>query len=308
MSVELDERVTEVRAFNRFYTNVIGVLQEHLLHSPYSLTEVRVMYELANRGPTHLVALRRDLGVDAGYLSRIVARFESEGLATRRRSSEDGRHQILALTAAGRKLFKKLDQRSADEVGTLLTRLGEDEQRRLVGAMGAIRSLLNGSPADAGALVLRAPRPGDLGWVVARNGALYAQEHGFNDNYEALVARIVADYAAQHDPRREAAWIAEIDGEPVGSVFCVQRDDDTAQLRLLLVDPSARGGGVGSRLVDECLRFARQAGYKRMVLWTNDVLAAARRIYERAGFELIGEEPHTDFGQATHSQTWARDL
>jgi len=308
MSVELDERVTEVRAFNRFYTNVIGVLQEHLLHSPYSLTEVRVMYELANRGPTHLVALRRDLGVDAGYLSRIVARFESEGLATRRRSSEDGRHQILALTAAGRKLFKKLDQRSADEVGTLLTRLGEDEQRRLVGAMGAIRSLLNGSPADAGALVLRAPRPGDLGWVVARNGALYAQEHGFNDNYEALVARIVADYAAQHDPRREAAWIAEIDGEPVGSVFCVQRDDDTAQLRLLLVDPSARGRGVGSRLVDECLRFARQAGYKRMVLWTNDVLAAARRIYERAGFELIGEEPHTDFGQATHSQTWARDL
>jgi DNA-binding MarR family transcriptional regulator/GNAT superfamily N-acetyltransferase len=300
--------VAQVRAFNRFYTNVIGVLQEHLLHSPYSLTEVRVMYELANRGPTHLVALRRDLGVDAGYLSRIVARFESEGLATRRRSSEDGRHQILALTAAGRKLFKKLDQRSADEVGTLLTRLGEDEQRRLVGAMGAIRSLLNGSPADAGALVLRAPRPGDLGWVVARNGALYAQEHGFNDNYEALVARIVADYAAQHDPRREAAWIAEIDGEPVGSVFCVQRDDDTAQLRLLLVDPSARGRGVGSRLVDECLRFARQAGYKRMVLWTNDVLAAARRIYERAGFELIGEEPHTDFGQATHSQTWARDL
>ncbi len=308
MSVELDQRVGEVRAFNRFYTNVIGVLQEHLLQSPYSLTEVRVMYELANRGPTPLLALRSDLGVDAGYLSRIVARLEGDRLATRRRSSEDGRHQILALTAAGRKVFKKLDQRSADEVGTMLTRLGEDEQRRLLGAMTAIRSVLDDSPPVAGALVLRPPRPGDLGWVVARNGALYAHEHGWNENYEALVARIVADYAAQHDPRREAAWIAELDGAPVGSAFCVRRDDDTAQLRLLLVEPSARGRGVGGRLVEECLRFARHAGYKRMVLWTNDVLAAARRIYERAGFELVAEEPHHDFGRATHSQTWARDL
>lgn len=308
MSVVVDESVSEVRSFNRFYTNVIGVLQEHLLQSPYSLTEVRVMFELAQRGETDLVVLRRDLGLDAGYLSRIIARLEAEALATRRRSPDDGRRQLLILTTKGRRAFAALDRRSAREVSALLGRLGEDEQRRLLGAMAAIRSLLGDHPPAAGTLVLRPPRPGDLGWVVARNGALYAQEQGWNEHYEALVARIVADYAAEHDPRREAAWIAELDGAPVGSVFCVRRDDDTAQLRLLLVDPSARGRGVGSRLVDECLRFARQAGYRRMVLWTNDVLAAARRIYERAGFELTAEEPHTDFGRATHSQTWARDL
>jgi DNA-binding MarR family transcriptional regulator/GNAT superfamily N-acetyltransferase len=302
-----EERVASVRAFNRFYTGVIGVLGEGLLDTPYSLTEARVVFELAQRDRTELAELRQALGVDAGYLSRMLARFEADGIATRERSSTDGRRQVVGLTKAGRKTFAMLDRRAADDVVALLSQLPDDDQRRLVGAMDTIASVLEDTTSGA-ALVLRPPEPGDFGWVISRNAALYADEHDWDETYETLVARIVADYLENHDTRRERAWIAEVGGERVGAVFCVRKDDDVAQLRLLLVEPGARGHGVGTRLVDECLRFARRAGYSRITLWTNDVLAAARRIYERAGFELVDEEPHHSFGHDLVGQTWTRTL
>lgn len=310
-----DARVADVRAFNRFYTAVIGVLDEGLATSPYSLTEARVLFELAHRDATEVSALRRDLGVDAGYLSRILARFTADGLVERARSAVDRRRQLVGLTVAGRAAFARVDALSTAQVGGLLGRLPGAEQDRLLAAMDTVRTLLLPataagpiSPVGAGAVLLRPPAPGELGWVVQRNGALYAQEYGWNGSYEALVARIVADYAQNRDPAREAAWIAETDGRPVGCVFCVRLDDDTAKLRLLLVEPSARGRGVGGRLVDECLDFARRAGYRRMVLWTNDVLTAARRIYVRAGFTLAEREPHTSFGADLVGENWTRDL
>lgn len=302
-----DDRVADVRTFNRFYTRVIGVLREGLLRSPYSLTEARVIFELAQREVTEAVELRRLLDIDAGYLSRILSRFEADGLAVRRRSGVDGRRQVVVLTDQGRAAFETLDARSADETRSLLSRLDEADQRRLVDAMGTIRRLLGGSPGSE-PLVLRAPGPGDLGWVVHRHGVLYAREYGWDDTFEALVARIVADYLADRDPRREAAWIAELGGRPVGCVLCVRRDDDVAQLRCLLVEPSARGMGIGARLVDQCVAFARQAGYVRLTLWTNDVLEQARRLYERAGFELVDEQEHRSFGHRLVGQHWSRTL
>jgi DNA-binding MarR family transcriptional regulator/GNAT superfamily N-acetyltransferase len=299
--------VRAVRAFNRFYTNVIGVLREGLLRTPYSLTEARVIFELAQQGATDVADLRRTLDIDAGYLSRILARFETDGLATRKRSQSDGRRQVIRLTDQGQAVFAMLDARSAEEVRELLSRLTEEDQRRLIGAMGTIHELLEGSPR-AEAFVLRAPGPGDLGWVVHRHGVLYAEEYGWDDTFEALVARIVADYVDHRDPQRERAWIAEAGREPVGCVFCVKKDDKTAQLRLLLVDPRARGRGIGARLVEECMGFARRAGYEEMMLWTNDVLEQARRIYERAGFELVEEEWHHSFGHDLVGQNWWRKL
>jgi DNA-binding MarR family transcriptional regulator/GNAT superfamily N-acetyltransferase len=309
----MDSPVADVRAFTRFYTAVIGVLDEGLLGTPYSVTEARVLFELAQSDATDVADLRRGLRLDSGYMSRIAARLEADGLVTRAASGRDARRQVLALTPRGREVFADLDARSADQVAHLLDKLGVADQERLVTAMGTVRSLLgaaqgDGLAATARTVVLREPGPGDLGWVVARHGSVYAAEYGWNTEFEGLVARIVADYAAGHDPRREAAWIAELDGEPVGCVFCVARDDTTAQLRILLVDPAARGLGIGARLVAECLRFATAAGYESMMLWTNDVLVSARRIYEAAGFRLVDEEPHHSFGQDLVGQVWERRL
>jgi DNA-binding MarR family transcriptional regulator/GNAT superfamily N-acetyltransferase len=304
-----DDRVAAVRAFNRFYTARIGVLRDGLLRTPHSLTEARVLYELGQREVTEVADLRREMDIDAGFLSRLLARLQRDGLVARERSTDDARRQRVRLTDDGRAAFAELDRRSAEEVGAVLEALCDDDQRRLTSAMDTVRDLLADAPAPApGGFVLRAPHPGDLGWIVQAHGALYAEQYGWDDSFEALVARIVADYAQDHDPRREAAWIAEVDGEPAGCVLCVRRDDDTAQLRLLLVHPRARGRGIGGRLIEECLRFANRAGYERITLWTNDVLHEARRLYERAGFELLESAPHHSFGHDLVEQTWARDL
>jgi DNA-binding MarR family transcriptional regulator/GNAT superfamily N-acetyltransferase len=304
----MSDRVAAVRAFNRFYTGRIGVLGEGFLRTRHSLTEARVLYELGDREVAEVADLRRELDIDAGYLSRLLSRLEEQSLVARERSADDARRQRVRLTDDGQDAFAELDRRSAAEIGELLHDLGEERQRRLVAAMRVIADVLDEDQASDGAIVLRAPQPGDHGWIVQRHGALYAEEYGWDESFEALVARIVADYAEHHDPRREAAWIAEIDGEPVGCVLCVRKDDATAQLRLLLVDPRARGRGIGGRLVDECLRFARRAGYERIVLWTNDVLHGARRLYERAGFELVESGAHHAFGHDLVEQTWALDL
>jgi DNA-binding MarR family transcriptional regulator/GNAT superfamily N-acetyltransferase len=303
----MDEVVARVRAFNRFYTNVIGALNEGLLDSPYSLTEARVIFELGQTETTEVTALRRTLDLDAGYLSRLLARFRADGLITTERSASDARRQVIRLTEAGRAAYKMLDGRSADEVRTLLTPLTDERRRRLVAAMDTIEGILAEARRPA-AYVLRPLRPGDFGWVVHRHGVLYADEYDWDASFEALVARIVADYIDKHDPRWENAWIAEVDGDPVGCVFCVRKDDRTAQLRLLLVEPSCRGMGIGARLVDECLEFTRRAGYKSIMLWTNDVLGDARRIYQRAGFQLAEQGPHHSFGHDLVEQVWHRDL
>lgn len=299
--------VAQVRAFNRFYTRVIGVLQTGLAGTPYSLTEARVLYELAQQDAVEVADLRRALDLDAGYLSRILARFTVDGLVARAASPADARRQVVRLTESGAAAFAVLDEQQARAIEDLLAPLSEEQQARLVAALGTAQDVLGGSAPPAG-VVLRPPEPGDLGWVVARHGAVYAAEYGWDGSFEAMVARIVADYAEQHDPRREAGWIAEVDGERAGSVFCVARDADTATLRLLLVEPSARGRGVGARLVEECLRFARRAGYSRITLWTVDVLAAARRIYQKAGFHLDDEQPTHRFGHDLVGQNWSRDL
>jgi DNA-binding MarR family transcriptional regulator/GNAT superfamily N-acetyltransferase len=301
------DRVAAVRAFNRFYTARIGVLGDGLLRTPHSLTEARVLYELGQREVTEVADLRREMDIDAGFLSRLLARLQRNGLVARERSTDDARRQRIRLTEEGSAAFAELDRRSADEIGTVLEALSEEDQRRLVAAMDTVQEVLTHAPPAAG-FVLRSPRPGDLGWIVQRHGALYAQQYGWDESFEALVAQIVAEYARDHDPRREAAWIAEVDGEPAGCVLCVRREDDVAQLRLLLVDPRARGRGIGARLIEECLRFAQRVGYKRITLWTNDVLHEARRLYERAGFELVESAPHHSFGHDLVEQTWARPL
>lgn len=308
MGDDLSGRVAAVRAFNRFYTDMIGVLQEGVHHSPYSLTEARLIFELAHReNATEASDLRRALHIDAGYLSRVLARFQADGLIVRERSDVDARRQIVRLTDQGRAMFEALDEQASAEVRQLIGKLPDEDQRRLVGAMDLIHRVLARAPRPD-AYVLRPLRPGDLGWVVHRHGVLYAEEYGWDETFEALVARIVADYIDHHDPRRESGWIAEVDGEPVGCIFCMKKDDETAQLRILLVEPSARGLGIGGRLVDECIRFAQRAGYRQMTLWTNDVLVDARRIYERAGFELVKEEPHHSFGHDLVGQYWSRNL
>lgn len=301
----LDDRAELVRRFNRFYTRQVGALHEHLLGSAFSLTEARILYEVAHRPALTTADLCRELGLNAGYLSRVIAGFEKQGLVAKRRSPTDARASQLQLTAKGRATFEPLDAASRREVIAVLERLSEPEQHQLIDAMGQIRSLLG---ERTPACVLRDPRPGDMGWIVHRQAVLYAQEYGWSTEYEALVAEIVAKYLREFDPVAERCWIAEKDGKMVGSVFVVRQDEATAKLRLLYVDPLARGLGIGSRLVDECLRFARLAGYRRMTLWTNSVLTAARRIYERAGFRLIEEEPHHSFGKDLVGQVLARDL
>ena len=302
-----DDPVAAVRAFNRLYTNVIGVLRDGYLGTPYSLTEARLIFELGQQDSTEVASLRRGLDLDAGYLSRILTRFEADRLITRRRSDNDGRRQVIALTDAGRAVQAELDAQAAAQIGALLDTLGEPARRRMVGCMREITDALSGRPRPQ-AYVLRAPQPGDMGWVVQHQAAGYAREYGWDETYESLIARLIADYVDNRDPAREAAWIAEVDGEPAGSVFCVRKDGTTAQLRMLFVEPWARGLGIGARLVDECLRFARGAGYTDIMLWTNSVLADARRIYQRAGFTLVDEERHHSFGHDLVGQNWARRL
>jgi DNA-binding MarR family transcriptional regulator/GNAT superfamily N-acetyltransferase len=302
-----DAVVAAVRAFNRFYTNVIGLLRGKYLDTPYSLTEARILFELAQRDTGEVTDLRRTVDIDAGYLSRILARFSSDGLITRQRSAADGRRQVISLTDNGRSVVAGLDARSAAQTRDMLAAVPGEDRRRLLDAMRAIIDVLSESPQPRGYL-LRAPQAGDMGWVVQRHGALYAEEFGWDETFEALVARLVADYVDNRDPDREAAWIAEVDGTPAGCVFCVRKDDRTAQLRMLLVEPWARGLGIGARLVEEVLRFARRAGYSDITLWTNDVLVGARRIYQRAGFTLDDEARHHSFGTDLVEQSWSRRL
>jgi DNA-binding MarR family transcriptional regulator/GNAT superfamily N-acetyltransferase len=304
----LPQRVAAVRRFNRFYTKQIGLLQERLLHSPFSLTEARVLYELAQRRETTASALRQALDLDAGYLSRILRGFRRRRLiAPPTPSTADGRRRLLRLTARGRAAFTGLDRGSRRAIATLLGTLPAADQDRLVAAMATVAGLLDRgvpSPEPRVPYVLRPPAPGDLGWVVQRHGALYAQEYGWDARFEGLVAEIVARFIARYDPQRERCWIAERDGVNVGSVFLVKESDTVARLRLLLVEPRARGLGIGARLVHECVDFARQAGYRTLTLWTNSVLHAARHIYEKVGFRLVDEEPHHSFGHDLVGQTW----
>jgi DNA-binding MarR family transcriptional regulator/GNAT superfamily N-acetyltransferase len=302
-----EDRVATVRAFNRFYTARIGVVRDGLLHTPYSLAEARVIFELGRRDVTDVGDLRRTLDLDAGYLSRLLTRLEGTGLVARERSRVDARRPRARLTEGGRAARAVLDERSAAETAALLDGVPREDQDRLLEAMAVIRDVLDGAPAAA-PLTLRPPRSGDLGWIVSRHGALYAQEYGWDATFEGLVARVVADYVEQHDPRRDAAWIAEVAGRRAGCVVCVHRSERVAQLRLLLVEPCARGLGIGAALVEACVRFAREAGYAELTLWTNDVLEHARRIYERAGFALVSSEPHHSFGHDLVGQTWSRAL
>jgi DNA-binding MarR family transcriptional regulator/N-acetylglutamate synthase-like GNAT family acetyltransferase len=300
--------IDDVRGFNRFYTRVLGLLRPDLAGSAFGLTEARVLFELAHRDDVAVSDLRSDLELDAGYLSRILSGFTSAGFVAREKSAADGRRQVVRLTDDGRRAFDELDRLQAGAIATMLAPLDEAQRAELVTSMGRIRRTLGDEPRWRG-LVLRPPAPGDLGWVVERHGYRYAEEYGWGISFEALVARIVAEFAERDDTKREAAWIAEMDGERVGCVFCTAADaSDTAQLRLLIVEPSARGAGVGTRLVDECLRFARRSGYRRITLWTNDVLVAARRIYERAGFRCDRREPHHSFGHDLVGEYWSRDL
>ncbi|MFF3326197.1 GNAT family N-acetyltransferase [Streptomyces sp. NPDC002889] len=304
--------IHEIRAFNRFYTNLIGALDygKHL-YTPYTLTESRVLYELAHSPRTDAADLRTELSLDAGYLSRLLAKFEREGLVERAPSQVDPRRQRITLTAQGREAAALLDERSRQAVGTLLDGVPDGERERLTAALRTVREVLTEyrPAARREEPVLREPAAGDLGWIVQRHGALYAAEYGWNADFEGLVARIVADFAQDHDPHLERAWIAELDGRAVGSVICVRDDAPaTARLRLLLVEPEARGHGLGDRLVRTAVDFARDAGYRDMVLWTNDVLAGARRIYERAGFTLVAEKPHRSYGVDLVGQDWRLPL
>src|ERR1051326_313334 len=350
-SRELERRVEVARRFNRFYTRQIGLLRRGAYDSPFSLTEVRVLYELAHRDQPTATELGRDLGLDAGYLSRILRGFEKRALVTRTRSAADGRQSHLALTALGRKVFAPLDARSpaevaallsapaprprpaADgrqshlaltalgrkvfapldarshaEVAALLSALAPAAQAQVIAAMQTIERLLGRDGPPPAAYVLRPPQPGDMGWVVHRHGAVYAREYGYDAQFEALVAEIVARFVQRFNPTRERCWIAERDGAVVGSVFLVARSGTVAQLRLLLVEPQARGSGLGTRLVDECVRFARQAGYRKLVLWTQSELSAARRLYQAAGFRIVRKQRNHSFGKALVSETWELDL
>jgi DNA-binding MarR family transcriptional regulator/GNAT superfamily N-acetyltransferase len=304
----LEAWVDEVRRFNRFFTRRIGVLREGLLHSPYSLTEARVLFEVARGEDLTASELVRDLGLDPGYMSRILARFERGRLLERVPSEADGRRRLLRLTAAGEKAFSVLDRRSREEVAGMLEGLSEGDQERLLGATRTIEEVLGEDSPTPPPFLLRRHAPGDMGWVVGRHGELYAGEYGWDERFEGLVARIVADFVEGYDPDRERCWIAEASGRRVGCVFLVRESDEVAKLRLLLVEPDARGMGLGARLVEECVRFARERGYGKLVLWTNSVLTSARRIYEERGFKLVEEQDHHSFGADLVGQNWELEL
>jgi DNA-binding MarR family transcriptional regulator/N-acetylglutamate synthase-like GNAT family acetyltransferase len=308
VQTDFGRRVDAVRRFNRFYTRQIGVLNRGYLDSPFSLTQVRVLYELAHREKPTASELADDLGLDKGYLSRILQGFETRGLIGKTTAEGDGRQRVLSLTAQGRRVVGPLETRARRQIGAILKRLGPDEQRRLVEAMSAIEGLVAVRAEPRAPYVLRPHGPGDMGWVVHRHGALYAQEYGWDERFEALVAGIVATFIEHFDPKHERCWIAEQDGQILGCVFFVKKSKTVAKLRLLLVEPKARGLGLGTRLVDECIRFARQVGYRKITLWTNDVLRAARHIYEKAGFQVVHRGPHHSFGHDLVEETWELTL
>ncbi|MBZ9669227.1 helix-turn-helix domain-containing GNAT family N-acetyltransferase [Mesorhizobium sp. ES1-3] len=302
------ERIDAVRSFNRFYTRQIGVLDEGWLKSTFSLTEARVLYELAHRDGLVASDLVRDLGLDPGYVSRLLKKFEERGLVEREATEADARRASIALTPAGREAFAPLNQDSHDQVRALLDRLAPVDQDRLVKAMRIVQDLLGDRPEPKVPYILRPLQVGDIGWVTRRQGMLYAQDYGWDETYEALVAEILGEFVKNFDPKWERGWIAEREGEVVGSVFVVRKSDQVAKLRLLYVEPSARGLGIGKRLVEECIGFARARGYKTLTLWTNDILTAARHIYQAAGFKLIEEEPHHSFGKDLVGQNWDLEL
>lgn len=304
---EQDRRIAAIRRFNRFYTRRIGVLEQHLLESPFTLTEARVLFELAHRDSALAKEIGAELGLDPGYLSRIVQSFTENGLVSRKPVPSDRRQFELALTAKGTQAFDRLERASHQEVGKLIEQLPGDGGQRLVDAMAIIERLLGDEPPRPEA-ILRMHRPGDMGWVVQQHGALYAREFGWNISFEALCAEIVAQFLKDFDPSRERCWIAEIDGTQVGSIFLVKHSDQVAKIRLLLIDPAGRGIGLGKRLVDECIAFARSCGYRKITLWTQSMLLAARGIYENAGFVRVATEPHHSFGQDLIGETWERDL
>jgi DNA-binding MarR family transcriptional regulator/GNAT superfamily N-acetyltransferase len=308
MAEPVEPRVAAVRRFNRVYTRRIGVLQESFLQSPFSLTEARVLYELAYRDRPTAAELAADLGLDHGYLSRILRGFCERGFLVRTTSTRDRRQSLLSLTAKGRMAFAPLDLRSQAEVAAMLGRLSVADQDRVVGAMRTIESALSDERRPEIPCVLRPPRPGDFGWIVSRHGALYGEQYGFDERIEALTAEIVAGFIRNCDPKRERCWIAERDGENVGSVLLVKETGEVARLRLLLVEPKARGLGLGARLVEECVRFARAARYRKITLWTHSVLTAARHIYEQAGFALVDTKTHDEFGKELVGETWELEL
>ncbi len=308
VDTELSQRVEDVRRFNRFYTQQIGVLHEGLVKTPFSLTEGRVLWELAHCEETTAAGLGRELGLDAGYLSRILNGFQKQGLIDRRPSEADGRQSLLRLTERGREAFAVLDGSTRAEIAAMLGGLPAAEQGRLIRAMETLRELLGPPPESKAPYRIRTHQPGDMGWVVHRHGVLYAEEYGWDERFEALVASIVAKFIEGFDPQRERCWIAEKDGEIAGSVFLVKESETVAKLRLLLVEPKARGRGLGRRLVEECIAFARAQGYRKLVLWTQSNLVAARRIYQACGFALKKRERHQTFGVKLVGEYWEAAL
>jgi DNA-binding MarR family transcriptional regulator/GNAT superfamily N-acetyltransferase len=305
---DISAQIEVLRAFNRFYTREIGVI-DGTASSPFSLAEARVLYELAHREQLTATDIRKALGLDAGYMSRILTEFERRKLVTREQSRDDERQKFLLLTAKGRRAFAPLDQRSNRDVSAILERLSPMDRTRLVDAVQTVRSLLGDLPRPAtAAYLLRPHQPGDMGWIVHRQAILYASEYGWDDAYEALAAEIVAQFIKNYDPKRERCWIAEQDGERLGAVLVAKGSDTVAKLRLLHVEPQARGLGIGKRLVDECVRFSRQAGYQKLTLWTQSILLAARHLYRQAGFRLVHEEPHHSFGKDLIAETWELPL
>lgn len=297
------EAIAAVRRFSRFYTGRLKLLDTKLLQTEFSLTEARVLYELAHREGLAAADLVKELGLDAGYVSRILRKFERRGFISRETSGRDARRALLTLTPAGRTAFEPLDRGSEEQVASLLSALAPDQVEALVGSMACIERLM-AEPAAAEPYTLRPHRIGDIGWVARRQGMLYAEEYGWSEEFEAFVAEIGAHFVRSFDSTRERCWMAEQNGAIVGSAFLVKESDDTAKLRMLYVEPSARRLGIGSRLVDECIRFAREKGYRKLTLWTNDVLVSARRIYQAAGFNLVKEEPHHSFGKDLVGQYW----
>lgn len=305
-TLPMDRRIESVRRFNRFYTRQIGLLEERLWNSPLSLTEGRVLYELAHCEKPVARDVGKELLLDPGYLSRVLRSLEVRGLLTRAASKEDGRESLLSLTARGRHLFRDVNARSQRQTSAMLRNLTAGEQHRLLDAMGTVETLLGAPKTSNEPYLLRTHQSGDMGWVVHRQGLLYWQEYGYDEDFEALCAKIVAEFIENFDSKRERCWIAEKEGEIVGSVFLVKHSRDVAQLRLLLVEPAARGMGIGKRLVEECVRFARQAGYRKITLWTQSELHAARHIYRKTGFSLVRKKAHHSFGKDLVAETWER--
>jgi len=303
-----NEQIAAVRAFNRFYTRKLGVLDQHLGRSPFSLSEARVIYELAHRDDVSAKEIGNELGLDPGYLSRIVQSFDEKGLITRTPLPTDRRQYQLSLTAKGRQTFAKLNLSSQNEVAAMLAQLPADDAARLTQAMATIETVLEQRRSQPASVVLRSHRVGDMGWVISKQGAAYAADYNWDISYEALVAEICAQFIKDYDAAREHCWIAEVGGEPVGSIFLVKATDEIAKLRLLQVEKKARGLGIGRALVEQCIQGARERGYTRMTLWTQSILVAARGIYKSAGFELVATKPHHSFGHDLMGETWERDL